>query len=137
MKHAVTVSYEQLLCDYLEHPSEDYEKEYPEFRSFRKWLTRKEMNSCRWNKEKMIEKCQDKRQLQEIFRSIYRKGWISSNELKGILAEEFEKRGMKSMKPVATLIEQCQLYFVEKKAKKIDGKLTRGYELGNFKFTLL
>ena len=137
MKHAVTVSYEQLLCDYLEHPSEDYEKEYPEFRSFKKWLTRKEMNSCRWNKEKMIEKCQDKRQLQEIFRSIYKKGWISSNELKGILAEEFEKRGMKSMKPVATLIEQCQLYFVEKKAKKIDGKLTRGYELGNFKFTLL
>ena len=137
MKRAVTVSYEQLLCDYLEHPSEDYEKEYPEFRSFRKWLTRKEMNSCRWNKEKMIEKCQDKRQLQEIFRSIYRKGWISSNELKGILAEEFEKRGMKSMKPVATLIEQCQLYFVEKKAKKIDGKLTRGYELGNFIFTLL
>ena len=137
MKRAVTVSYEQLLCDYLEHPSEDYEKEYPEFRSFKKWLTRKEMNSCRWNKEKMIEKCQDKRQLQEIFRSIYKKGWISSNELKGTLAEEFEKRGMKSMKPVATLIEQCQLYFVEKKAKKIDGKLTRGYELGNFIFTLL
>lgn len=95
------------------------------------------MNSCRWNKVKMIEKCQDKRQLQEIFRSIYKKGWISSNELKGTLAEEFEKRGMKSMKPVATLIEQCQLYFVEKKSKKINGKLTRGYELGNFKFTLL
>lgn len=136
MKRAVTVSYEQLLCDYLEHPTEDYEKEYPEFKSFRKWLTRKEMNSCRWNKEKMIARCQDKSQLQEIFRAIHKKGWISCSELKRILAEEFEKRGLKSMKPVATLIEQCQLYFVEKKSKKIDGKLTRGYELGNFKFTL-
>ena len=83
---------ESLPPDYLvPYPSEDVE--YPEFRSFRKWLTRKEMNSCRWNKEKMIEKCQDKRQLQEIFRSIYRKGWISSNELKGmgLGAAEFEK----------------------------------------------
>jgi Fe-S cluster biosynthesis and repair protein YggX len=85
----------------------------------------------------MIARCQDKSQLQDIFRAIHKKGWISCSELKRILAEEFDKRLIKSIKPVATLIEQCQLYFVEKKSKKIDGKLTRGYELGNFKFTLL
>ena len=50
---AVTISYEKLLKDYLDHPSEQYEIEYPEFKDFRIYLKETEMNSCRWNKEKM------------------------------------------------------------------------------------
>jgi hypothetical protein len=32
LARAVTISYEQLLKDYLDHPSEQYEVEYPEFK---------------------------------------------------------------------------------------------------------
>ena len=53
LARAVTISYEKLLKDYLDHPSEQYEIEYPEFKDFRIYLKESEMNSCRWNKEKM------------------------------------------------------------------------------------
>ena len=58
---AVTVSYEQLLKDYLENPSDSYELEYPEFKDFRKYLKESEMNTLRWNKEKMIKAVEDKK----------------------------------------------------------------------------
>ena len=55
LSRAIIISYEQLLKDYLEHPSADYDDENPEFRDFRLYLTEKEMNSLRWNKDKMIK----------------------------------------------------------------------------------
>lgn len=58
---AVTVSYEQLLKDYLENPSDTYELEYPEFPTFRKYLKESEMNTLRWNKEKMMKAVEDKK----------------------------------------------------------------------------
>jgi len=64
MNKALTISYEQLLKDYLDHPSEQYEIEYPEFKDFRLYLTEKEMNSLRWNKDKMMKAVKDKKKLQ-------------------------------------------------------------------------
>ena len=64
LTRAVTISYEQLLKDYLEHPSADYDDENPEFRDFRLYLTEKEMNSLRWNKDKMMKAVKDKKKLQ-------------------------------------------------------------------------
>ena len=63
LARAVTFSYEQLLREYLDHPSEAFEVEYPEFKDFRLYLTEKEMNSCRWNKEKMMKVVKDKKKL--------------------------------------------------------------------------
>lgn len=63
MKQALTVSYEQLLKDYIDHPSDQYEQEYPEFRDFRLYLSETEMNSLRWNKEKMMRAVKDKKKL--------------------------------------------------------------------------
>lgn len=60
---AVTFSYEQMLKEYLEHPSTEYEQEYPEFRDFRLYLSESEMNSLRWNKEKMMRTVKDKKKL--------------------------------------------------------------------------
>lgn len=64
MNKALTVSYEQLLKDYLDHPSEQYEIEYPEFKDFRLYLKETEMNSLRWNKEKMMKAVEDNKKLQ-------------------------------------------------------------------------
>jgi hypothetical protein len=63
MNKVLTVSYEQLLKDYLDHPSEQYEIEYPEFKDFKRYLKETEMNSCRWNKEKMLKVVEDKKKL--------------------------------------------------------------------------
>ena len=64
LARAVTISYEKLLRDYIEHPSEQYEIEYPEFKDFKRYLKETEMNSCRWNKEKMLSVVEDKKKLQ-------------------------------------------------------------------------
>ena len=88
MNKALTISYEQLLKDYLDHPSEQYEIEYPEFKDFRRYLKETEMNSLRWNKDKMIRAVQDKKKLQQAFKAIYHKGeFISDKDLKLELAE--------------------------------------------------
>ena len=88
LARAVTISYEKLLRDYLEHPSEQYEIEYPEFKDFRRYLKDTEMNSCRWNKEKMMKMVEDKKKLQQAFRAIYKRVvFISDKEMKQLLAE--------------------------------------------------
>ena len=131
---AMTVSYEQLLKDYLDSPSESYEQEYPEFPLIKRYLKESEMNTLRWNREKMLKAVEDKKQVDKVFLAIYQPGFISNQELKGKLKDEFGRLGIK-LSPKATLIENCTLYSVEKASRKIDGKTVSGYELGKMIFT--
>ena len=131
---AMTVSYEQLLKDYLDSPSESYEQEYPEFPLIKRYLKESEMNTLRWNREKMLKAVEDKKQVDKVFLAIYQPGFISNQELKGKLKDEFGKLGIK-LSPKAILIENCTLYNVEKASRKIDGKTVSGYELGKMVFT--
>lgn len=102
LARAITISYEQLLKDYLDHPSDQYEQEYPEFKDFRLYLKKTEMNSCRWNKEKMQKMVEDKKKLQQAFRAIYKRGaFISDKEMKLLLTEQFNKFGIE-LSPKAT-----------------------------------
>ena len=131
---AMTVSYEQLLKDYLDSPSESYEQEYPEFPLIKRYLKESEMNTLRWNREKMLKAVEDKKQVDKVFLAIYQPGFISNQDLKGKLKDEFGRLGIK-LSPKATLIENCTLYSVEKASRKIDGKTVSGYELGKMIFT--
>ena len=131
---AMTVSYEQLLKDYLDSPSESYEQEYPEFPLIKRYLKESEMNTLRWNREKMLKAVEDKKQVDKVFLAIYQPGFISNQGLKGKLKDEFGRLGIK-LSPKATLIENCTLYSVEKASRKIDGKTVSGYELGKMIFT--
>ncbi len=89
------------------------------------------MNSLRWNKEKMLQAVQDKKKLQQVFRTIYRKGEFFSNKtLKKLLAEQFQKVGIK-LTPKATLILQFNIYKVENISEYIDGKKVNGYRFGD------
>ena len=88
LARAITISYEQLLKDYLDHPSDQYEQEYPEFKDFILYLKKTEMNSCRWNKDKMLKMVEDKKKLQQAFRAIYKRGaFISDKDMKLLLTE--------------------------------------------------
>ena len=131
---AMTVSYEQLLKDYLDSPSESYEQEYPEFPLIKRYLKESEMNTLRWNREKMLKAVEDKKQVDKVFLAIYQPGFISNKDLKSKLKDEFGRLGIK-LSPKATLIENCILYHVEKASRKIDGKTVSGYELGKMVFT--
>ena len=105
MKKALTVSYEQLLKDYLDHPSAEYEQEYPEFKDIRLYLKETEMNSLRWNKEKMMQAVSDKKKMQQAFRTIYCKGaFISDKDMKLKLEEQFKRLEIK-LTAKATLIQ--------------------------------
>ena len=131
---AMTVSYEQLLKDYLDSPSESYEQEYPEFPLIKRYLKESEMNTLRWNREKMLKAVEDKKQVDKVFLAIYQPGFISNKDLKSKLKDEFGRLGIK-LSPKATLIENCTLYNVEKASRKIDRKTVSGYELGKMVFT--
>lgn len=131
---AMTVSYEQLLKDYLDSPSESYEQEYPEFPLIKRYLKESEMNTLRWNREKMLKAVEDKKQVNKALLAIYQPGFISNKDLKSKLKDEFGRLGIK-LSPKATLIENCTLYNVEKASRKIDGKTVSGYELGKMVFT--
>ena len=131
---AMTISYEQLLKDYLDSPSESYEQEYPEFPLIKRYLKESEMNTLRWNREKMLKAVEDKKQVNKALLAIYQPGFISNQDLKGKLKDEFGRLGIK-LSPKATLIENCTLYNVEKASRKIDGKTVSGYELGKMVFT--
>ena len=131
MNKALTISYEQLLKDYLDHPSEQYEIEYPEFKDFRLYLTEKEMNSLRWNKDKMMKAVKDKKKLQQAFKAIYKKDeFISDKELKVKLAEQFKRLGI-LLSPKATQIKQCSIYKVDRCSQYVDGKKVNGYRFGD------
>ena len=102
LSRAVTISYEKLPKDYLEHPSEQYEIEYPEFKDIKRYLKETEMNSCRWNKKKMLKVVEDKKKLQQAFRAIYIRGaFISNDEMKRLLTEQFNRLGI-NLSPKAT-----------------------------------
>ena len=131
---AMTISYEQLLKDYLDSPSESYEQEYPEFPLIKRYLKESEMNTLRWNREKMLKAVEDKKQVNKALLAIYQPGFISNQDLKSKLKDEFGRLGIK-LSPKATLIENCTLYSVEKASRKIDGKTVSGYELGKMIFT--
>lgn len=135
LARAVTISYEKLLRDYLEHPSEQYEIEYPEFKDFRRYLKDTEMNSCRWNKEKMMKMVEDKKKLQQAFRAIYKRGvFISDKEMKRLLAEQFDRLGI-NLSPKATQIKDCDIYHVERCSQYVDGKKINGYKFGDMLFS--
>lgn len=129
---AVTISYEQLLKDYLDHPSEQYEQEYPEFKDFRRYLKETEMNSLRWNKERMMQVVSDKKKMQQAFRAIYNRGaFISDKNLKQALGEQFQQLGIE-LSPKATQILNCSIYNVTRCSQTVNGKKVNGYRFGDF-----
>ena len=134
LARAVTISYEKLLKDYLEHPSEQYDIEYPEFKDIKRYLKETEMNSCRWNKDKMLQVVEDKKKLQQAFKAIYTRGaFISDKDMKQLLTEQFNRLGI-ILSPKATQIKQCDIYHVERCTQYVDGKKVNGYKFGDMLF---
>lgn len=128
MAKAITISYEQLLKDYLDNTNSSYELEYPEFLLIRLYLSESEINTLRWNKDKLLKAVEGKQLMDKVYTAIYKDGFISCKDLKAKFRSEFEKLSIQ-LAPKACLIEDCNLYSAKKTSKKIEGKTVKGYEL--------
>ena len=92
------------------------------------------MNSLRWSKDKMLKVVEDKKKLQQAFRAIYTRGaFISNEEMKKLLTEQFNRLGIK-LSPKATQILNCNIYHVERSCHIINGKKVNGYKFGDMLF---
>ena len=134
VKKALVVSYQTLLKNYIKTKDEDYLVDNPEFKTFCYYLKETEMNSLRWNKEKMLARCEDYRKLDDLFRKIYKKNKFYSNDgLREYFINEFPKLYI-NLKPKSTLIESHNnIFTVNKVQQRIDGRMTRGYMVENLK----
>jgi len=137
VKKAITISYKDLLNDYLSTRSEEYLTDYPEFENIVKYLSVTEIHTLHYNKEKMLARVDDKIKLERVYRDIYAEigaGFISTKDLKIIFAKLFNKYGIE-LKVKASLITESPYYDAVEKVKKIEGKPTRGYMIDKMKLT--
>lgn len=137
VKKAVTISYKDLLDDYLINRDSEYLSDYPEFENIAKYLTETEIHTLQYNKEKMLARVSDKIKLERVYRDIYREvgaGFISIKDLKAIFTKLFDKYGI-NLKVKASLIAESPYYNATEKVQKIDGKPIRGYIIDTMKLT--
>lgn len=137
VKKAITISYKDLLNDYLANRSEEYLSDYPEFENITKYLSETEIHTLHYNKEKMLARVDDKIKLERVYRDIYAEigaGFISTKDLKVIFTKLFNKYGIE-LKVKASLITESPYYNAAEKIQKIDGKSTRGYVIDTMKLT--
>ncbi len=57
----MTTAYEQAIKNYYVSFNPEYEEEYPEFKLYKKYLTLKNLNTLRFNKEKALEEIEKKK----------------------------------------------------------------------------
>lgn len=82
----------------------------------------------------MLSVVEDKKKLQQAFRAIYQRGaFISNEEMKRLLTEQFNRLGIK-LSPKSTQILNCDIYHVERRCHYINKKRVDGYELGDMLF---
>ena len=131
MAKATIFSYKDLYLDYLETKDQTYEKEFPEFKGYYTYLKDTEMNSLKYNKEKMMRLVKDKQKfIYEVIPAISKKfgrDFASSKELKDFMKIKFEELGIIQLKPKASLLED----FGAIKTSRMLKKKTEGYKLND------
>lgn len=124
----VIANYQTLVTDYYNSDFDDsYTKEYPEFLEYKKYLTIKEINSMRFNKEKLMMTCKSKSRLNDILESIVSDGeFYTISYLKSTLNKKFKENNV-NISPKASLIEELKGYSVKRTKKNVGGKMENGY----------
>lgn len=102
-------SYKDLCKDYLATKDKSYLDKYPEFKDYELFLKETEMNSLKYNKEKMMRLVKDKQKfIYEVIPAISKKfgrDFASSKDLKDFMKIKFEELGITLLKPKASLLE--------------------------------
>ena len=137
MAKITTFSYEKLCRDYFADPNDDYLTEYPELENIHRFLTEKECNTLRWNKEKMIKAADDYQNIQKYLNKVHKHrdkdGFISSKKIKDRLTALFGMWNI-DLTPKASLIEKATRFTWREGSKRINGVQTKGYYLSDMIF---
>lgn len=135
----ISVKLEDLYKGFLEAVDKDiYKLEYPEFFDYQEYMTVSEMNTQRWNKEKINKLLSDKKIMRLAHSKVFDRienGFISNNDVKQLYEEVFKELNI-GIKSKSTLILENR--FIESKEvyKKIKDKNIRGYEINKLIFHL-
>lgn len=130
----INVSFKTILDSYYENPTEDYLSEYPEFAGYKQYLTIKEVNSLRYNKEKLDKAVSDKKQIERMILKLHRVGFIPAAKLKEKVAEYYREHNIDAT-PKASIFEGNRFYDVKKTTKRVNGFTLKGYEFGSIKYS--
>lgn len=134
-----SVKFEDLYKGFLESEDKEvYRLEYPEFFEYQEYLTVSEMNTNRWNKEKINKLITDKKLLKLAHLKVsdrLENGFITNVELKQIYQNVFDELDI-TIKSKASLIESNK--YIDSKAVRrwINNKTVAGYEISKIIFQL-
>lgn len=134
-----SVKFEDLYKGFLESEDKEiYRLEYPEFFEYQEYLNISEMNTQRWNRDKINKLVTDKKllKLAHIKASDKLKdGFITNVDLKQIYQDIFNELYI-TIKSKATLIEDNKYIDSKPVRKKINNKTVGGYEISKIIFHL-
>lgn len=111
---------------YNDKDKEKYYENFPEYRDYYKYLTLKEINTLRYNKDEMQKVCEDKKKYDNILSSIVTEGFMTLSEIKKKMSVLFQENNI-SIKPKANLIEKVTGYDFKLTKKKVDNNFENGY----------
>lgn len=127
-----SVKFEDLYKLFLEADyKEPFELEYPEFFEYEKLLKLTEMNTLKWNKDKINALLIDKKAMTIVHRRIsdlLSTGFVSVSSLKEKYKEVMNELGIK-LTVKGTLIEDNKFLIASETSKRIDNKKVKGYEI--------
>lgn len=134
-----SVKFEDLYKGFLESEDKEiYRLEYPEFFEYQEYLNISEMNTQRWNKEKINKLVTDKKLLKLAHIKVSDKlkdGFITNVDLKQIYQDIFNELDI-TIKSKATLIKDNKYIDSKPVRKKINNKTVGGYEISKIIFHL-
>lgn len=117
---------------YLEsNDKQQYLIEYPEFEDYEKYLTVKNMNSLRWNKDRINKSVADLKALDVVHRKVsfeLDNGFISLAALKALYQKILSELSI-NIAGKAVMIEDNRFVNAVKKSSWIKGKTFNGYEI--------
>lgn len=134
LKKIIDIKLEDLYKMFLEEKNrEAYEVEYPEFFEYEQYLEVSEMNTARWNKQRIDKLLLDKKVMGFVHRNVSNLviDFISSADLKVLYSKELAKVGS-DIKPKASMIKENAFLEAKYVNKRIDGIPTKGYYINKF-----
>lgn len=123
---------EELYTLYLEsNDKQQYLIEYPEFEDYEKYLTVKNMNSLRWNKDRINKSVADLKALDVVHRKVsfeLDNGFISLAALKALYQKILSELSI-NIAGKAVMIEDNRFVDAVNITKRINSKVVKGYEI--------
>ena len=133
LKKITTFNYKDMIIDYYNNPSPEYLDEYPEFRDYLRYLKLSEINTIRYNKEKLLNLVKEKQLLSKVFSEISETTFIPSKELKKLFETLFKKYDINNISPKASLITSCNFLTAKAITRMYNNKSTKGYSIAKSK----